>query len=465
MLSLAGAKLQRTVSEVRLPAAGRTLPEVMQEVASARPAPEPVAISATLRRTGLVQAYLERAGLNPEQAGRWSSVFTRFTGRRVFEGGEALTVYKDPDSGELRGLRYNLDPRFAVIELDLGNGVIKVLRRRIRYRLEPVAVAFKMGGNWQSAAARNGVPPKIAQVIGAALEDQRALRRGSIVKILFTEKVSLDGTCRRPGSLEAAEVRNHGSAVVAIALRDRSGAVHLYDQNGAALGLRAMRFPVRFKYISSGFSYHRYHPLLHIYRPHLGVDFATNYGTPVQAVADGRVVAAGWCGELGRCVRIAHSNDTVTIYGHLARIKPGVREGVRVSMGQVVGQVGSSGLSTGPHLHFAIEKHDRFVNPLTQKLGENHPVSLRMHAMFERLKARYLAMLDRMPKPSDRFAMGGAGSGATVANLPARRASSARASRWHSAHGWRSHRARHAVRRTTLSNIRSAPAYRFSSGL
>jgi murein DD-endopeptidase MepM/ murein hydrolase activator NlpD len=198
-----------------------------------------------------------------------------------------------------------------------------------------------------------------------------------------------------PTGLEAAQIRIGDKTFNAFAFRDEQGQAHLYDGNGEALGPKSLRFPLQFDYISSGFSERRYHPLLHIYRPHAGVDLVAHYGTPVRTVADGRIEAAGWCGELGRCVRVAHEGGIVSLYGHLSQIS--VQPGSNVRVGDVIGRVGTSGLSTGPHLHFGVEKDGRPVDPLTQSLGPNHHVSPRMKLLFEQLKQKYLATLNRVP--------------------------------------------------------------------
>jgi hypothetical protein len=206
------------------------------------------------------------------------------------------------------------------------------------------------------------------------------------------------------GDIQAVEIRNGTRAVKAYAFRDEHGRAHLYDEEGRALGPQFLRFPVNFQYISSGFTLHRYHPILHEYRPHLGVDLAALYGTPVKAIADGRVAASGWCGELGNCIRIEHDNATVSIYGHLSKIDPSVTPGSYIKIGQYIGNVGSTGLSTGPHLHFAIEKRGLNVDPLSQSLGVHHQVSARMKAVFESLKNRYQLALAKLPNLGSRFA-------------------------------------------------------------
>jgi murein DD-endopeptidase MepM/ murein hydrolase activator NlpD len=138
---------------------------------------------------------------------------------------------------------------------------------------------------------------------------------------------------------------------------------------------------------------------LHQYRPHAGVDLVARYGTPVRAVADGKVAMAGWCGELGRCVRIFHDNGLVSVYGHLAQIRQELHQGADVQLGQVIGQVGSSGLSTGPHLHYGLEKDGRYIDPLTATIGANHQISPRMRDLFERFKSEYLVVFRGISSP------------------------------------------------------------------
>jgi murein DD-endopeptidase MepM/ murein hydrolase activator NlpD len=207
--------------------------------------------------------------------------------------------------------------------------------------------------------------------------------------------------------VEAAQIQSEDRLMSAFAFRDEHGEPRLFDANGQELGQpQTLRFPVKFNYISSGFTFHRYHPLLHEYRPHVGVDLVAEYGAPVQAVADGRVEVAGWCGELGRCVRLNHAQGMVSIYGHLSQITPGLDHGEWVSLGETIGRVGSSGLSTGPHLHFALERDGQYINPLTENIGVNHQVSPRMRSLFDQFKDNYLAMLSKLPDLGGHFHVG-----------------------------------------------------------
>ncbi|MGH8012661.1 MAG: M23 family metallopeptidase [Candidatus Binataceae bacterium] len=381
--------------------AGIPAPQYVNTPVMVHPAPEPIIIQLNIERSESVGDYLRDAGLDDAQAQRWAWIFEKTAASNVFERGHSLTLYRDPETGGLRGLKYDLDDHIAVHERSYGDGIIRPSEDLIEYVNRPVAVAFKVGGNFWLAAAHHDVPEPIVRSVQRAFAQRQPLRglpRDSSVRLIYQEKVSRDGSSRLPGALKAAQLEIGHETLSAFAFQDQSGRSHFYDSHGDTLGVQSLRFPLKFISISSRFSYHRWHPILHEYRPHLGVDLTARYGTPVKAIADGRVEAAGWCGELGRCVRILHEGGMTSIYGHLSRISAGLRPGDEVRMGQVIGHVGSTGLSTGPHLHFAIEKDGRFVNPLTQHLGVHHQVSPRMRALFNQFKRHYVTLLNDLPK-------------------------------------------------------------------
>ncbi len=372
----------------------------LAEPETADPAPPSITISFTLDRTAPVSEYLQEAGIDRDEARRWGFVFQSVAATRVLSRDHPLTLYKDPETGELRGLKYDVDLKTSVTVANLGNMVIKAATQPIEYYIKPVQMAFEVKEDFKRTAARHGVPSPIVESVLDAFSDRHALEQlkpGSGVKLIYQEKISRDGTYHLVGDVEAAQIRFGSRTLSAFAFRDEHGTAHLYDEHGRALGPQFLRFPLNFKYISSGFTFHRYHPLLHTYRPHVGVDLVAQYGTPVKAVADGRVEQAGWAGELGNAIRIEHQRGMVSIYGHLSRISPEVHPNAWVHMGQVIGWVGSTGLSTGPHLHFALEKEGNYVNPLTEKIGVNHQVSPRMRALFDNLRQRYELALAKLP--------------------------------------------------------------------
>jgi len=125
-----------------------------------------------------------------------------------------------------------------------------------------------------------------------------------------------------------------------------------------------LRSPLKFSRVTSRFSRHRFHPILKRYQPHYGVDYGAPVGTPVHATAHGTVTFAGWNGGGGRMIKIRHAKGYLTGYLHLSRIASGVRPGVRVSQGQLIGYVGATGLATGPHLDYRVQLHGRWIDPL-----------------------------------------------------------------------------------------------------
>ena len=386
--------------------AGKDAADPVEQPDSAEPAPPSITISTMLDRTAPIESYLREAGMEPADAHQWASYIQHVIANRYFHSGHPLTLYRDPETGEMRGLKYDIDQNNTMVGASLGAGVLKASIRPIEYYIRPIKMTFAVKDNFQRAAAENRIPKPIVESLQDAFSGRHDLNRlgpGSAVKLIYQEKVSRDGSYTLIGDVQAAQIRFGNRTLTAISFADEHGRPHLYDEQGHALGPQSLKFPLNFQYISSGFTFHRYHPILHEYRPHVGVDLVARYGEPVKSVADGTVISAGWQGELGNAIRIEHQRGMVSIYGHLSKISPGVRAGAYVHMGQYIGNVGSTGLSTGPHLHFAMEKNGAWVNPLTEKLGENHQVSPRMRALFDDIKDQYQIALAELPDLGSNF--------------------------------------------------------------
>src|SRR4030043_579927 len=179
------------------------------------------------------------------------------------------------------------------------------------------------------------------------------LRNDDIFKIIV-EGLYLNGEFKKYGEILSAEFINNGETYYAYRF-EFDEKVDYYDASGKSLRRAFLKAPLSFRRISSGFSQKRFHPILKIYRPHLGVDYAASAGMPVSTVGDGRVVFAGYKGQNGNIVSIRHFNGYRTYYGHLSKIAKGIRKGVKVKQGQIIGYVGATGLATGPHLDYRIK--------------------------------------------------------------------------------------------------------------
>jgi murein DD-endopeptidase MepM/ murein hydrolase activator NlpD len=186
----------------------------------------------------------------------------------------------------------------------------------------------------------------------------RRLKRGDKLLIHYKEKARLGSKFNYPAILSASlEVNKKPHYQFRFNNR-------FYDEKGREpLKRFYLATPCRYRRISDRFTYKRWHPILKRYRAHLGIDYAARTGTPVKAAAGGKVVQKGWRGGYGRCITINHLNGYKTLYAHLSRYKKGLKVGKRVKRGQVIGYIGSSGLSTGPHLHFGLYKNNRAINP------------------------------------------------------------------------------------------------------
>jgi murein DD-endopeptidase MepM/ murein hydrolase activator NlpD len=174
--------------------------------------------------------------------------------------------------------------------------------------------------------------------------------------------------------------------------QDPDGYDDYYNLKGESLRKALLKSPLKYSHISSYFSKRRYHPILKIWRPHHGLDYSAPIGTPVSSIGDGVVTFKGWKGGYGNLVEIRHKNSFKTRYGHLSRFAKDVAAGKHVKMGQLIGYVGSTGLSTGPHLHFEMHKDNVPINPLTVKLPRAPSVKKEYVKCFEQQRDSLLAL-------------------------------------------------------------------------
>ena len=196
------------------------------------------------------------------------------------------------------------------------------------------------------------------------------------------------------GEILVAQYATAGRPVMTgVAYSDADGRPAYYDARGLSVRKMFLRAPLDFTRVTSGFSHARRHPILGGLAPHLAVDYGAPVGTPVRAVADGVVDAAGGAGGFGLSVTIRHGRGYLTMYNHLSRIE--VRRGQSVRQRQVIGRVGSTGLSTGPHLDYRVSKNGRWVNPLNEKYIPGSPLSPNDRATFQSHVRDLLERLDR----------------------------------------------------------------------
>jgi murein DD-endopeptidase MepM/ murein hydrolase activator NlpD len=309
-------------------------------------------------------------------------------------------------TGELRAVRYQIDPD-RMLEVRPGADGFTAQVESIPSRTEVATVGGELHDSLFGAVAEAGESPelavRLAQIFGWDLDFYTDPREGDTFRVVVEKKRYLDGKMAGYGRILAAEFDNDGHPYQALLFHDSSGLPGYYAADGKSLQKAFLRSPLKFAApITSGFSRHRFHPILKTYRPHLGIDYGAPTGTPVQAIGAGRVVFAGRKGGDGNMVRIAHSNGYETMYLHLSRIL--VRIGQRVEQGQRIGLVGMTGLATGPHLDFRILQHGVFENFLALHLPPATPVSRRDWNEFAADRERWMPVLEGIQIPGARDA-------------------------------------------------------------
>jgi murein DD-endopeptidase MepM/ murein hydrolase activator NlpD len=226
-----------------------------------------------------------------------------------------------------------------------------------------------------------------AEILAWEVDFYKDVREGDRFKVVV-EKVYKGDRFIQYGPIHALEYQRGEKRIIGIGYQGE-----YYNENGISLKKAFLKAPLRFNRVSSRFSRTRRHPILGGVRPHFGVDYAAPIGTPIRAVADGTVLSSGWNGGFGKQVILRHPNGYVTYYGHLSRYGSGIRKGMRVTQKQIIGYVGSTGLSTGPHLDYRMAKDGQFRNPLKQDFSGGLPI--RSEEM-ERFQKRKDEMMERL---------------------------------------------------------------------
>jgi len=270
----------------------------------------------------------------------------------------------------------------------------ELIEQQTEIKLE--IASFKVTSTLWEAAIQTGLGPnlivRLADIFAWDIDFNVEIRNGDEFTMIYETVTFEDGEPIGYGDILAAFGRVNGDEHWAI--RYRCGDVEgYYDLDGNNLQKAFLRSPLRYRRISSGFTYKRYHPILRIVRPHLGIDYAAPVGTPVWAVGDGVVTYAGKKGGYGNFVEVRHNSVYSTTYGHLSKYGRGIKRGARVKQGQVIGYVGSTGLSTGPHLDFRMKKNGSFVNPLREPNKSLPPLPNECRSEFESRAAEMAALI------------------------------------------------------------------------
>ncbi len=237
---------------------------------------------------------------------------------------------------------------------------------------------------------------RLSEIFGWQI-DFYAIQDGDYFSVVFEEEY-VNGEFSSTGKILSAYFSHNKKDFYGFAFNVEDGTEY-YDLDGNSLRRAFLKAPLKFSRISSKFTQSRFHPVLKIYRPHTGIDYAAGIGTPVQAVGDGVILSAEYNRGAGNYVRIKHNGTYASGYMHLSRYGTGIRKGARVRQGDVIGYVGSTGLSTGPHLDFRFWINNQPANYLTLEFPSSNPIDKKYKADFDKLKKVQLAKLQLLNKP------------------------------------------------------------------
>jgi murein DD-endopeptidase MepM/ murein hydrolase activator NlpD len=372
-----------------------------QEVGRAREAGEWIRLQPVLRTVKRMPygenfaAALEEFGLTAEEAFAASSAAQQAFDLRQLRAGNFITVGRS-GVGLLRVIEYKIDPE-KLLRIMPGGERYTAEVSTIESRTEMTAVSGTLEDSLFNAIERAGetaeLAMRMAEIFGYDLDFYTDPRRGDTFRMVLEKKTYTDGSPAGYGKILAAEYVNGGRAYQALLFHDSSGRPAYYGADGASLQKIFLRSPLKFgARITSHFSNDRLHPILKTRHQHLGIDYGAPVGTPVQAIGSGRVLVAGHKAGEGNYVQLRHSGGYETMYLHLSKMF--VRAGEQVEIGKIIGLVGSTGLSTGPHLDFRFLQRGQYKNFEHLGLPPADPVGKENRAEFQTVREKWLPLLE-----------------------------------------------------------------------
>lgn len=271
----------------------------------------------------------------------------------------------------------------------------------------PQFASGEIDGSLYLAAREAGLNDRLtmemAGIFGWDIDFVYDIRKGDQFEVVY-EELFIDGEKFDTGRILSARLINRNSEHVALRYTDSKGESDYYTPEGKSMRKAFLRVPINAR-VSSPFNLQRRHPVLDVVRPHEGTDYAAPPGTPIKAAGDGRVQFAGWKGGYGRTVVLQHGDNISTLYAHMRGIAKGVKNGTRVKQGETIGYLGSSGMVTGPHLHYEFRVNGVAKNSRTVKLPDAKPIPSSEMARFKQTTNQRLAQFDGFRDGSQQLAM------------------------------------------------------------
>ncbi|MGK9065847.1 peptidoglycan DD-metalloendopeptidase family protein [Stutzerimonas chloritidismutans] len=307
-----------------------------------------------------------------------------------------LLQFELTEQGELARLRSPVS-KLESYQVERTKGGFSFTKEHVKPEIHSAYAQGHIESSLFLAAKRAGLDHNLtmdlANVFGYDIDFAMDIRKGDSFEVIYEEK-TVDGDRVGTGNILAARFTNRGKSYTAVRYTNKQGNTSYYTADGNSMRKAFIRTPVDFARISSRFSNGRKHPILNKIRAHKGVDYAAPHGTPIKSAGDGKVILAGRKGGYGNTVVIQHGNRYRTLYAHMQGFAKGVRNGASVKQGQIIGYIGTTGLSTGPHLHYEFQVDGRHVDPLGLKLPMADPIAKNEKQRFLQMSQPLMARMD-----------------------------------------------------------------------
>ena len=336
-----------------------------------------------IRRGDTIGSVLARLGVDDSAALEF--LRTNADARALYRlrPGKALNVETDADGRLLTLHAVTADGDRLAVGRD-GDRLVATTGpapTEVRWKIATAEIASSLFAAADAVGLPDLVTLQLADVFGGDIDFYQDLRRGDRFTVVY-EMRYVDGEAVSAGRIVAAQFENRGRALRAFLWRSDDGTENYYADDGSPLKKAFLRSPVELSRITSGFTIARFNPILQMWRAHKGVDYAAPEGTPVRATADAKVTFAGTQNGYGNVIELQHGGAFSTLYAHLSRLAPDIRQGARVAQGDVIGYVGQTGWATGPHLHYEFRVNGEQRNPLTVALPNGDPLPATQRVTF-----------------------------------------------------------------------------------
>ncbi|WP_019962289.1 M23 family metallopeptidase [Woodsholea maritima] len=378
-------------------------------------------VDVTVRSGQTFASVLSDVGAERVEAARAIAALNPVYPARDLRAGQDLKVYfaprkitrQDDDTGEaieetvqaLAGLSFRPDSERVITVARTYDGTFQTREALASFDQQMVRAQGEIDSNFYLAALESGATDRIvyevAGVLGFAV-DFRAIQAGDTFDVLFERMVDEEGSVARTGDVLYVNLNHRGRDLEYYRFETEDGIIGYYSPEGESAQRLLMKTPINGARLSSNFG-RRFHPILRTSRPHNGTDFAAPRGTPIMAAGNGVVERANRFGSFGNYLRIRHANGYQTAYAHLNGFASGVRAGSRVTQGQIVAYVGTTGRSTGPHLHYEVHLNGTPINPMSLDLPTGRRLSDAELETFIAARDEIRAMRDASPAANSDF--------------------------------------------------------------